>query len=77
MPRKSTETESVGWVGIVETWILSFDTVDRAIEASSFLSDFGDEILLNMYPKGGGFGRHGMWKETNEEKKLHIRFVHC
>lgn len=49
----------MSWLSVIEAGVLRFETVDGAVEAERFGSDFGDEVAGDVSLKAGGIV--GFW----------------
>lgn len=76
MPLKSAESLSVGFICIVETRILCFESVQRAIECLYLYSNLGHQMSLNVSEEVLWFGLLGLWKLPVEDDVMNIGSLH-
>ena len=61
---------------VIQSWILGFDTVDRAVESNDFISYFWDDVSANKGMKIWRVRRFSVWEQVPVDHKLNGRFVH-
>lgn len=63
--RKTTEPQSMGCNSIIQTRILSLDTVNVAVKPCSFLPNFRHQLLANVDLKVWWICRLGVWIQSS------------
>ena len=77
MPRKTGQAKPVGGIRVVKTWVLGFETVNRSVEAESFIAYFGHKVAGDVRLQCGGIGRFGGWKQTRVYQWRDRWLMHC